>query len=132
MVNPTTSMFPSSADPRNLSQYSCPLQSLNKSAFAFISAPGLNAFISEDTNPNSLVTVCSFCFCVSVFKKTALNFVDLFCCFPGLYFIYFCSDLCYFLVYVHFGLNFFFFFYFSGVKLGWLRLFFFFFSSIFY
>ena len=39
-----------------------------------------------------------------LFKKPALSYIDLFHCFPNLYFIYFCFDLYYFLPSARFGL----------------------------
>lgn len=65
-LTPTTSMFLSHNLPtpspipvtQNLgSSHSHPLQSLNKSAFGFISVPCLNSFIWGDKNPNSSATL---------------------------------------------------------------------------
>ena len=51
------------------------------------------------TEPPRSPKVCQFC----VFKTT-LSFTYLFNCFSGLYFIYFCFDLCYFLLLLTLGL----------------------------
>lgn len=57
----------------------------------------------------SLANALSILFIVT--KKTALSFIDFFFyCLLILYFIYFCSGLCYFLPSSNFGLSLFFFF----------------------